>query len=118
MLPVLFTLTVPAAWSVPLLVAALACVAAARAWSFRRRAPEGGERPGWGAALWDDKATLVLLLVALVAAWRMGLLDADLSLPLHTYGLMIASGFVAAIWLAQREARRQGQDADRIGDLA
>src|SRR5512143_3831123 len=117
MLPVLFTLTLPAAWSLPLLAAAIACVAAARAWSFRRRVPDG-ERPGWGAALWDDKATLVLLVAALAAAWRTGLLDGDLSLPLHTYGLMIASGFVAAIWLAQREARRQGQDADRIGDLA
>lgn len=118
MLPVLFTLTIPAVWSVPLLAAVILGVAASRAWSFRSRAPDGEERPGWGAALWDDKATVVLLFAALGAAWKTGLLDADLSLPLHTYGLMIASGFVAAIWLAQREARRQGQDAERIGDLA
>jgi len=118
MLPVLFTLTVPAAWSKPLLAAALLAIAMARAWSFRSRGGDGEKRPGWGAALWDDKATLGLLAACFAVAWNMGLLDEDLSLPLHTYGLMIASGFVAAIWLAQREARRQGQDAERLGDLA
>jgi phosphatidylglycerol:prolipoprotein diacylglycerol transferase len=41
-----------------------------------------------------------------------------LRLPVHTYGLLIAVGFLAGIWLAQREARRRGQDAERIADLA
>ncbi len=118
MLPVLITLSIPAAWSKPLLLALVIGVALARARAFRRRAADGEERPGWGAALWDDKATLAVLLAGAAAAWRTGLLDEDLSLPLHTYGLLIATGFVAAIWLAQREARRQGQDADRVGDLA
>ncbi len=118
MLPVLFTLTVPAAWSLPLALALLVALALLRAWAFRRRSSEAGEHPGWGAALWDDKATIALLALALAALWRMGLLDSELSLPLHTYGLMIAAGFVTAIWLAQREARKQGQDVERIGDLA
>jgi phosphatidylglycerol---prolipoprotein diacylglyceryl transferase len=118
MLPVLFTLSVPAAWSKPLLALAVLAIAVARAWSFRRRAVEGGGRLGWGAALWDDKVTLAVLAVGAAAPWKAGLLEEDLSLPLHTYGLMIATGFVAAIWLAQREARRQGQDAERLGDLA
>ena len=117
MLPVLFTLTIPAAWLRPLALTMLGALALARAWAFRRRLAHG-ERPGWRAALWDDKGTLGLLAVVVVALWKAGLLDADLSLPLHTYGLMIAAGFVAAIWLAQREARKQGQDAERIGDLA
>ncbi len=117
MLPVLFTLSVPAVWAKPLLVLALLGVAMARAWSFRRRETEG-QRPGWGAAFWDDKVMLAVLAAAGGAVWKAGLLDEDLALPLHTYGLMIASGFVAAIWLAQREARRQGQDAERLGDLA
>jgi phosphatidylglycerol:prolipoprotein diacylglycerol transferase len=119
MLPVLFTLSVPAAWSKPLLAVAVLVIALARAWSFRRRVAEGkGGVPTWGAALWDDRITLGVLAAGAVVLWRAGLLDADLSLPLHSYGLMIALGFVAAIWLAQREARRQGQDADRVGDLA
>src|SRR4030042_1730569 len=61
MLPVLFTLSVPAAWSKPLLALAVLAIALARAWSFRRRPAEGRERPGWGAALWDDKLTLAML---------------------------------------------------------
>lgn len=40
------------------------------------------------------------------------------SLPLHTYGLLIAIGFMVGIWLAQREAARRGQDPRRLGDLA
>jgi phosphatidylglycerol:prolipoprotein diacylglycerol transferase len=118
MLPVLFTLTIPAAWLKPFTLAVIFAFGLARAWAFRRRSAEGGERPGWRAALWDDKGTLTLLALAVAALWKAGFLDADLSLPLHTYGLMIATGFVAAIWLAQREARKQGQDAERIGDLA
>ncbi len=118
MLPVLFTLTLPAAWLKPFALAVLVALALARAWAFRRRLAQGGKRPGWRAALWDDKATLALLVLAVAALWKTGLLDADLALPLHTYGLMIATGFVTAIWLAQREARKQGQDAERIGDLA
>ena len=117
MLPVLFTLTVPAWLAKPLLVGVAAAVALARAWAFRRRA--GGDQPiGWGAALWDDKLTLAALALGAGALWRGGLLEQDLSLPLHPYGLMIATGFVVSIALAQREARRLGQDAERLGDLA
>jgi phosphatidylglycerol:prolipoprotein diacylglycerol transferase len=39
-------------------------------------------------------------------------------LPLHSYGLLIASAFLVGIWLAQREARRRGQDPERLADLA
>ncbi|ACG71257.1 prolipoprotein diacylglyceryl transferase [Anaeromyxobacter sp. K] len=39
-------------------------------------------------------------------------------LPLHTYGLLIAVGFMVGIWLAQREAARRGQDPRRLADLA
>jgi phosphatidylglycerol---prolipoprotein diacylglyceryl transferase len=117
-LPVLVTLTLSPAWAKPLLAILLASIAVARAWAFRRRLARDGKPIGWGAALWDDKFTLAVLAFAGVALWRMGLLDEEISLPLHTYGLMIATGFVGAIALAQREARRQGQDAERIGDLA
>jgi phosphatidylglycerol:prolipoprotein diacylglycerol transferase len=118
MLPVLFTLTVPVGLTRPLLVGVVVLVALARAWAFRRHGAEDGARPGWGAALWDDRLMLGVLAVVAAFVWRSGLLDAPLSLPLHSYGLMIAAGFMVAIALAQREARRQGQDAERIGDLA
>ena len=56
-------------------------------------------------------------MVVAAALWRSGLLDGEIRLPLHTYGLLIASAFLVGIWLAQREARRRGQDAERLADL-
>jgi phosphatidylglycerol:prolipoprotein diacylglycerol transferase len=37
---------------------------------------------------------------------------------LHTYGVLIAAGFLLAMVLASRQARREGEDPDRIIDLA
>jgi phosphatidylglycerol:prolipoprotein diacylglycerol transferase len=37
---------------------------------------------------------------------------------LHTYGLLLAIAFIAGLWIAAREARLQGQDANRITDMA
>jgi phosphatidylglycerol:prolipoprotein diacylglycerol transferase len=116
MLPVLFTLTIPAALGKPLACAVALAVVLSRAWAYRRAPGEG--TPGWGAALWDDRITIGAVAIAVAALWRAGVLDGPLSLPLHTYGLMIATGFVVAFALAQREARRRGQDAQRVGDLA
>ena len=118
MLPVLFTLRIPAGAVLPVALGLLLALALGRAWAFRRRTGQGGEPVGWGAALWDDRSMLGLLAAALAAAWWTGFLGRELALPLHGYGLMIAVGFVVAIELARREARRQGQDSERIGDLA
>ncbi|HEY5675732.1 MAG TPA: hypothetical protein VIR81_03050, partial [Myxococcales bacterium] len=87
MLPVLLTLRIPAGWVPAAAALLLAAVAAARAWSLRRRAPTGG-RPGWAAAMWDDRAALGALAAALAGAWWAGLLSRELVLPLHGYGLM------------------------------
>jgi phosphatidylglycerol---prolipoprotein diacylglyceryl transferase len=115
-LPVLFTLTIPAALGKALACAVAVAVVLGRAHAYRRAPGEG--TPSWGAALWDDRLTLGAVAIALAALWRAGALDGPLSLPLHTYGVMIATGFVVAIALAQREARRRGQDAQAVGDLA
>jgi phosphatidylglycerol:prolipoprotein diacylglycerol transferase len=37
---------------------------------------------------------------------------------LHTYGLLIAGGFLLAMNLSKRQAEREGEDPDRIVDLA
>ena len=37
---------------------------------------------------------------------------------LHTYGLLLASAFLLGLWVAARQARRAGLDAERIVDLA
>lgn len=39
-------------------------------------------------------------------------------LPLHTYGVLIVIGFLLAMYVAYREARRQGQYAEEVLDFA
>jgi phosphatidylglycerol:prolipoprotein diacylglycerol transferase len=36
---------------------------------------------------------------------------------LHTYGVLLAAAFLLAIWVALREARRQGMDTNQVMDL-
>jgi len=118
MLPVLFHLFVPAAFAKPAVALVALAVAAVRAWAFVRREKAAGERASWVAAVRSDGGVLAILAVLVAVAWRRGFLDGDLDIPVHTYGLLIATAFLAGTWLAQREARRQGQDPERIADLA
>ncbi len=118
MLPVLFDVVLPAGWGKPLLALALVAIAALRVVWYLRRARREGERASVAEALRADAWTLVLLAVVGGVLWRSGLVDREIRLPLHTYGLLIAGAFLVGIWLAQREARRRGQDAERIADLA
>jgi phosphatidylglycerol:prolipoprotein diacylglycerol transferase len=37
---------------------------------------------------------------------------------LHTYGVLLAIAFLAGLWVAAREARRQGLEAGRVTDMA
>lgn len=37
---------------------------------------------------------------------------------LPTYGVLLAVAFLAALWLASRQAKREGLDAERVADLA
>lgn len=118
MLPVLFQIVVSPAWTWVVAVGIALAVVGTRALSFRKHAAKEGKKVSWGEALWADKATLGALLVAFLAAWRSGVLDETIRVPLHTYGVMLALAFVAAIWLAQKEAARQGQDPQQVGDVS
>lgn len=118
MLPVLFHIAIPGGWAWVVAVAVALVVVVGRAFSHRRHSAREGRPVSWGQALWSDKATVGALLVAFLAAWRAGVLDDGVRVPLHTYGVMLALAFVAAIWLAQKEAERQGQDPQLVGDLA
>jgi phosphatidylglycerol:prolipoprotein diacylglycerol transferase len=117
MLPVLFTIVIPAGWGKPLLVLAVVGIALLRALGEVRRAGRRGAPVGLVRALREDLVTLLVLAAAGAVLWRSGLLDRAIRLPLHTYGLLIAAGFLSGIWLAQREAARRGQDPERIADL-
>jgi phosphatidylglycerol:prolipoprotein diacylglycerol transferase len=121
MLPVLFTIVIPAFLAKPVVVAVVLLLVGGRAfaaWRQARRAEGAGQSISLLQALKDDAVVSGILVAAAGLVWAKGLLDQELRLPLHAYGLLIATGFIAGIWLAQREARRRGQDADRLADLA
>jgi phosphatidylglycerol:prolipoprotein diacylglycerol transferase len=61
----------------------------------------------------------ILFRLTLSPQWAQDLLHLSrpLTLPLHTYGLLIATAFLVAMWLAGRTALRAGLDADRVMDL-
>lgn len=117
MLPILFTLHVPAGWMKPLSLLLFAGVAVGRAWVFRRRLAQQRRSVGWYAAFWDDRFTLGLLAVLLAGLWWMGALNGTIRLPVHSYGVGIAIAFIVSVLLAQYQARQYGLDAERVGDL-
>jgi phosphatidylglycerol:prolipoprotein diacylglycerol transferase len=118
MLPVLFHLALPAGLAKPAAVVLVLLVAVGRALLFVRRARREGEEATFLGALREDVFTVALLAAVVAALWRGGLLDGEVRLPLHSYGLLVASAFLVGIWLGQREARRRGQDPENLADLA
>jgi phosphatidylglycerol:prolipoprotein diacylglycerol transferase len=118
MFPVLFRIVIPDGWGKPVVVLLVLAIALGRALAYLRRARLDGQKLGLGEALKDDAWVIAMLVAGAGALWRGGLLDGAIQLPLHGYGLLIAAGFLTGIGLAQREARRRGQDPERIADLA
>lgn len=118
MLPVLLQVVIPAGFAKPLAILLVLAITALRAIGYVRRARREGERGALAEALKDDAWVIGALAVVAAVLWRSGMLDGDIRLPLHTYGLLIAAAFLAGMWLAQREARRRGQDPERIADLS
>ncbi|HUL59770.1 MAG TPA: prolipoprotein diacylglyceryl transferase [Anaeromyxobacteraceae bacterium] len=118
MLPVLFHIAVPAPFAKPAAIAVALAIVLFRAWAYARREGGAGAPAKWVAAVRGDGSVIVILGALVAAAWKGGFLDGDVDVPVHTYGLLIATAFLAGAWLAQREGRRQGQDAERIADLA
>ncbi len=118
MLPILFSIVIPAWLAKPAVILAVLALAVGRALGYMRRAKADGHPVGFLAALKADAWVLGGLVVLAGALWRGGLLDREIRLPLHTYGLLIAAGFIVGIGLAQREAKRRGQDPERIADLS
>jgi len=118
MLPILFSIVIPAWAAKPAVFSVVALLIAGRAFFYVRRSRAEGHQVGWVAALRDDATVIALLLAGTFYLTAAHYLDRELSLPLHTYGLLIATGFIVGIGLAQREARRRGQDPERIADLS
>jgi phosphatidylglycerol---prolipoprotein diacylglyceryl transferase len=120
-LPVLFNVVLPAAWA-PLILAALAV--ALGVWQARAVKLAGDPTPSvvqtfvvWSVGAY---AAFFFLVRALGDGNERNLfkLTRPLVVPLHTYGLLIATAFLVAIWLAGRTAERAGLDKDKVTDLS
>jgi len=118
MLPVLFTLTIPpslgiAAW---LLVSLLS-----GGWQWRS-ARMAGETPK--AALksmlnWTvGTAAVLFAAVKILAGQNILALERPLAIPVHTYGILVAGGFLVAMSLAARTAERAGLSREKVLDLS
>ncbi len=118
MLPVLFQISIPAAWAKLVVALVFLALTLGRALFYVRRARKEGHPASLVDAVKDDAVTVVVLAAVGIAVWKAGYLDADVSLPLHTYGLLVASAFIIGAGLAQREAAKVGQDPERVADLS
>jgi phosphatidylglycerol:prolipoprotein diacylglycerol transferase len=116
--PILLHLVVPAGLGKLALLAVLVIAVVGRAAARLRAARRADEPLSVVAAFRADWMTSAALAVAALVLWRQGVLDRELRLPVHGYGVLIAAAFMSGVWLAQREARRRGQDAERLADLA
>ncbi|HET6437379.1 MAG TPA: prolipoprotein diacylglyceryl transferase [Anaeromyxobacter sp.] len=115
MLPVLFTLAIPAGFGVPAALTVAILLAVGRTAAMVRA---GGGRVSFAEALKGDGWFLAVLAAVVAVGYFGGWLRGRLELPLHSYGLLLALAFILGVWLAQREARRRGQDAEAVGDMA
>src|SRR5512138_1017733 len=118
MLPILFQISIPATWAKLVVALVFVALTVGRALLYLRRARKEGQKLTLVDALKDDAFTIVFLALVAVILWRGGYLEQDVKLPLHTYGLLVASAFIIGAALAQREAAKVGQDPDRVADLS
>ena len=117
MLPVLFTLTLQPSWA-PFAVALFAL--AVGSWQARG-AHAAGDKPAkalQAGAVWAV-GTMVAAFLAVRALDSQNLfaLQRPLFIPLHTYGLLIATAFLVGLYLAGRGAKRAGLDQEKVMDL-
>ena len=124
LIPHLLYFTVPT-WKIVLYLGSIAMgiYTAIATWLREGRTAEARGHAIWGALTWSIGGILATTFLAVPywltpeAALHGGFVD----LPLHTYGMAIAVGFIVAISLAAREARRSGIFANQsppLTDLA
>lgn len=118
MLPILFTLTIPAVLGIPALI--LASVLSGL-WQYRTARLAGDAPPAaWKACgVWTVGTAVVLYAaVKLLGGQNILHLEHPLAIPVHTYGILVAGGFLVAMQLAARAAVRVGLSREKVLDLS
>src|SRR5947209_1666597 len=117
MLPVLFTVTLGTSWA--LYAVAAGCLAIG-AWNARasRLAGDPTNKALQTGAIWAAGSfAACFLLVKGLDGQSLFALVRPLAIPLHTYGLLIATAFIVGLQLSGRGAKRSGLDQDKVMDL-
>jgi phosphatidylglycerol:prolipoprotein diacylglycerol transferase len=118
MLPVLFTLTIQPSWGLWVWMAVSIAVGA---WQWRA-ARKAGENPRQAlkAFVYWTAGSAAVLLAAVRALGGQNILNLSqpLAVPVHTYGILVAGGFLVAMSMAARAAERAGLDKEKVLDLS
>ena len=118
MLPVLLTITIPpslgiAAW----LVASI--LSGAWQWRSVRKAGLSSQEALKTFGTWTVGTAVVLYAaVKILGGQNILALERPLAIPIHTYGILVAGGFLAAMTLAARTAEKVGLSKDKVLDLS
>jgi phosphatidylglycerol---prolipoprotein diacylglyceryl transferase len=118
MLPILFTLTIPASLGIAAWIAASIL---SGLWQFRTARLAGDSKDAaWKACgVWTAGTAAVLYgAVKLLAGQNILHLTQPLAIPVHTYGILVAGGFLVAMQMAARAAERSGLSRDKVLDLS
>ncbi len=118
MLPVLFTVTIQPSWGLWVWMAVSIAVGA---WQWRG-ARKAGENPRQAlkAFVYWTAGSAAVLLAAVRALGGQNILNLSqpLAVPVHTYGILVAGGFLVAMSMAARAAERSGLDKEKVLDLS
>src|SRR5947209_10201078 len=117
MLPILFTLTIEPAWGIPVwLLASL--ISGAWQWRAMRKAGETPQNALKAFGTWTvGTAAVLFVAVKMIGGQNILALERPLAVPVHTYGILVAGGFLVAMTMAGRAAERMGLDRERVPDL-
>jgi len=118
MLPILFTLTIPPSLGI---VAWLLVSALSGAWQWRTARKGGADSRAALKAFgnWTVGTAIVLFIaVRMLGGQNILHLERPLPIPIHTYGILVAAGFLVAMAMAARAAERVGLDRERVLDLS
>jgi len=116
MLPVLLTITIPPSLGI---VIWLILSAASGGWQVRA-ARAAGEKDLLKTFLTWTAGTAVVLFAAVRVLGGQNILHLErpLQIPIPTYGVLVASGFLVAMTLAARGAERAGLNREKVLDLS
>lgn len=121
MLPVLFNIVLQPSWAIYAL-AVLALAIGAWQWRGVRQAGGTSKKALEAFATWTAGAGVVFFLAVRTLGdpgnQDLFHLTRPIVVPLHTYGLLVASAFLVAMHLAARAAERSGLDRERVMDLS